>query len=75
MRSGDGSDSLNWTDVGFTVTGLPPGLDIRIGPRQGGGWSVLRIVDDVTGEWEGDYESPLAALDAIQRSVDQEFSQ
>ena len=74
IRSGDGSDSLNWTDVGFIVTGLPPGFDIRIGPRQGGGWSVLRVVDGLQGEWEGDYESPLAALDSIQRSFEPDSS-
>jgi hypothetical protein len=74
MRSSEGPESLNWTDIGFLVTGLPAGLDVRIGPKQGGGWSVLRIVDDEIGEWEGDYESPLAALDAMQQYVDEDFS-
>ena len=74
MRSGDEPDSLTWTDVGFIVTGLPPGLAVRIGPKQGGGWSTLRIDQDEIGDWEGDYESPLAALDAIQLAVDEEFS-
>lgn len=63
-------DSLAWTDVGFIVTGLPPGLEVRIGPKQGGGWQVVEIVDGVIGEWKGDYESPLAALDAVQNSLE-----
>lgn len=73
LQAGEGAEDLNWTEVGFVVTGLPAGVAFRIGTKQGGGWAVRRTSAGADGGWEGDYESPLAALDAVQRLVNEEF--
>jgi hypothetical protein len=58
------------TPVAYDVGGLPSNLAVEIAEIDGR-WQLVVRRDGITGDWQGDFESPDAALAAIAAELNQ----
>jgi len=69
-KGGDGASTrYSKTTFQYRVTGLPPRHEAFI-REVDGRWKLMLVIDGVQSNWTGDYESPEAVRDELQKEFD-----